>query len=191
MSPVTINLGSARFANLVRTIQAATAPTGMPTRIIAIDGHGGSGKSRLPRELAAALGGIPIVATDDFASWDNPVEWWPRLVEQVLRPLALGEVVRYQRYDWSDQRLADWIELPRCPPTIVLEGVTASRSEFDSHLAFRIWVEAPRELRLRRGLERDGDAMRAQWDAWMATEDAYVARDDPVGRADVVVSGTG
>ena len=41
------------------------------TKIIGIDGHGGSGKSSLANTLAVRLG-AEIVHTDDFASWDNP-----------------------------------------------------------------------------------------------------------------------
>lgn len=181
--------GSFDITNLVEAIQASRPPADLPTRIIAIDGLGGAGKSTLAEQLAAALGGVPVVPTDDFASWDNPMEWWPRMVDQVLRPIASGQVVRYQRYDWNEHRLADWIELPPCPATVILEGVTASRSEFDEYLTFRIWVDAPRNLRLRRGLDRDGEGMRGQWQEWMAAEDAYIAQDDPVARADVVIPG--
>jgi hypothetical protein len=60
---------------------------------VAIDGRGGSGKSTLAARISAR-GGAFIVHTDDFASWENPVDWWPRLVEQVLRPLAGGEIPR-------------------------------------------------------------------------------------------------
>jgi uridine kinase len=163
----------------------------MPTAVIAIDGLGGAGKSTLAGQLSEELGGVPIVPTDDFASWDNPVDWWPRVIEQVLRPLATGDVARYRRYDWEARRLSGWVELPHRPPTVILEGVTAGRSEFDAFLSFRIWVEAPRELRLQRGVERDGEAMRDQWISWMLAEDEYVARDDPAARADVIVAGTG
>jgi uridine kinase len=50
----------------------------MTTRVIAIDGPGGSGKSTLAENLSPALGHAPIIHTDDFASWDVPLEWWPR-----------------------------------------------------------------------------------------------------------------
>jgi len=54
----------------------------------------------------------------------------------------------------------------------------------------RVWVEAPAELRLARGVARDGEDARRTWvDVWMPSEDRYVERDDPVGCADLVISG--
>jgi uridine kinase len=181
---------SACFPGLFDAIRAARQPLGSPTKVVGIDGPGGAGKSTLARIVAAAIGEAPVVQTDDFASWNDPVDWWPRLLEQVLRPLTAGEEAHYQRYDWDDQSLAEWIELPLRPEVVIREGVTAIRREFDPYLAYRIWVETPRTLRLHRGLERDGESMRRQWESWMAAEDAYVARDNPIARADTVVSGT-
>ncbi|HXR12510.1 MAG TPA: hypothetical protein VN770_09460, partial [Gaiellaceae bacterium] len=60
---------------LIRAIRAAQAPSGVGTRIVAVDGAGGAGKSSLAERLASRLG-ASIVHTDDFASWDNPVDWW-------------------------------------------------------------------------------------------------------------------
>jgi len=68
----------------------------MRCRIVAIDGPGGAGKSTLAARVAGALD-AQVVRTDDFASWDEPFEWWPRLIKQVLAPL-----VRIR------QAIADW-----------------------------------------------------------------------------------
>lgn len=48
-----------------------------PVRLVAVDGPGGAGKSTFADRLAAAAGGAPIIHTDDFASADNPIDWWP------------------------------------------------------------------------------------------------------------------
>ncbi len=144
----------------------------MTTRVIAIDGPGGCGKSTLAAHLSAALGHIPIIHTDDFASWETPLEWWPRLLSQVLEPLSVNKPARYQRYDWMTKSLTEWREVP--PTTfVILEGVSASRNAFRPFLSYTIWVDTPRDERLRRGLERDGPGARDQWQAWMAEEDAY------------------
>jgi uridine kinase len=175
----------------IRYDELAARILGLPgdVRLVAVDGCGGAGKSTFAAGLAAALGGCPIVHTDDFASWDEPLQWWPRMLTEALQPLARGERARFRRYDWDAQRIGD--ELLVEPEAVVLvEGVSSSRSEFAELLAFRIWVETPRPVRLQRGVARDGPGFLAQWEVWMAAEDAYVARDRPDVRADVVVDGT-
>src|SRR6478672_9439015 len=129
------------------------------TKVIAIDGLGGSGKSTLAEKVAKGLNGAPIIHTDDFASWDNPLNWWPRLIDQVLRPLSENRSARYQRYDWIAKSLAEWHNVDPSE-YLVVEGVSSSRKAFRPYLAFSIWVEMPREERLRRGLERDGEDAR-------------------------------
>jgi hypothetical protein len=44
-------------------------------------------------------------------------------------------------------------------------------------------------LRLQRGVERDGEQLRAQWEKWMAAEDQYVHRERPDQSADLVLPG--
>jgi len=54
-------------------------PQGRLTKIVAIDGYGGSGKSELADRLARELGVTTVVRTDDFAR-PNVVGWeWDRL----------------------------------------------------------------------------------------------------------------
>jgi hypothetical protein len=55
----------------------------------------------------------------------------------------------------------------------------------------KVWVEAPRDLRLSRGLERDGDDARAHWLAWMDAESEHFARERTRERADVHVDAVG
>ena len=159
---------------------------GLATRVVAIDGRGGAGKSTLAEQLARELGAT-VVHTDDFASWDNPLEWWPALLEQVLEPLARGETATFVPNDWGGPPKERVVVEPG--GVVVLEGVTASREAFRPYLALSIWVETPRDVCLARGLARDGAEMRAQWEAWMAEEDVYIERERPHEHADVVVSG--
>lgn len=174
-----------RYADLAALIRSAPARCGQG-RLVAIDGPGGAGKSVFADRLAACLGGAPIVHTDDFASWDEPIHWWHRLEAEVLGRLERGEPVRYQAYDWSRRQLGDWREL-RASDVVLLEGVSSARRAVADRLSLAIWVEAPRAVRLARGLARDGEAMRAQWEVWMAEEDAHYAVDRSRDRADVIV----
>jgi uridine kinase len=162
-------------------------PRSGATRFVAIDGHGGAGKSTAAARLATALDGVPIVHTDDFASWENPVDWWPSLISEVLEPLAKGERATFVPTSW-DGVARSLIEVSPAE-TVIVEGVTASREAFREYMAFSIWIDAPRGVCLRRGLDRDGEAARAQWESWLAAEDEYVAREQPTRYADLVVSG--
>ena len=175
------------FANVAKEIRAA-APRCGSVRVVAVDGPGGAGKSLFAARLARALGDAAVIHTDDFASWENPHNWWPRLEEQVLGPLERGEAVRYQRYDWNRHELGEWHDVP-VSDVVIVEGVSSSRSDVKDRLTMAIWIESPREVRLARGLERDGEAMRLAWDKWMAEEDAFFERDGTRERADVIVDG--
>jgi len=157
-------------------------------RLVAVDGCGGAGKSTFAGRLARALDDAPIVATDHFASWDNPIDWWPRLLGEVIEPLRRGQSARYRWYDWERRQLGGWREVSPVA-VVIIEGVSASRTEWADHLAFAAWVETPRGVRLERGLERDGIDAAETWDAWMQAEDAYVARDTPRQHAHLVVDG--
>ncbi len=183
--------------NLDDLVAAILAKPG-PVRLVAIDGPGGAGKSTFAQRLSHAAGNAPVVHaagnapvvhTDDFAGADSSIEWWPRLLDQVINPLAKNQPAHYQRYDWRSESLAEWHTVE---PTaiVIIEGVSAGRSEWAEHLSFVIWIETPREERLRRGLERDGHDALSDWETWMAAEDVHFQRDPSHERADVVIDGT-
>jgi hypothetical protein len=132
------------FRSLAESILAL--PGGV--RLVAVDGYGGAGKSTFAARLAAALGGAEVVHTDDFATGEPGVEWWPRLEREVIVPLSAGETARAM-------------------PAVVIEGVSSARRAAADRLAYAIWIDAPAELRLERGLERDGrDARRSGMRGW-------------------------
>jgi uridine kinase len=172
--------------HLIKAIRLSNAPAGMKTRLIAIDGPGGAGKSSLANWLARELQ-APIIHTDEFASWDNPIEWWPALLEKALKPIAAGQPARYEPTTWGGPREPQRVVMPA--EFVIIEGVTALREAFRPYLAYSIWIETPREVRLRRGLERDGSEARDKWAGWMADEDAYIQRERPVDYADLVLPG--
>ena len=99
----------------------------------------------------------------------------PSGLEHVIEPLARGDAARYQRDDWPTEALAEWHTIEPAP-IIIVEGVSAGRSEWAEHLSFLIWIETPRDERLRRGVERDGIEALADWESWMAGEDAHYER---------------
>lgn len=155
--------------------------------VIGIDGCGGAGKSTLATLLAERLPDSQIVPTDDFASWEEPLDWWQRVLREVFWPLRDGTAIRYQRYNWTTRTRDEWVQVTR--RVLLLEGVNSTRREFRPYLAARIWVDCPRTLRLERGLLRDGPDALPDWQAWMAAEDGYVSEHRPQDGADYVIRG--
>jgi uridine kinase len=180
-----MTLGS--YYELVQELRAATSVG--QVRLVGIDGLGGSGKTTFASRLAtAASDAWPVVHTDDFASHDEPLEWWPRMLAQVVEPLLRGDRAEFRAYDWV-QRLPGPTVVVEPAEVVIIEGVGATRSAWRDRLVCRIWVDAPRNVRLRRGIERDGEELREFWNDWMKAEDRYIAEEDPWSHADLVVEG--
>lgn len=160
-------------------------------RLLGVDGPSGSGKSTLASALVARSG-APLIKIDDFVSWRDFDGWWPRFERQVLTPLLSGSRAHYQVRDWANDELgtslAGWKSVPWAP-LVILEGVTCTRQAVADRLAYRIWVDAPPETRLKRGIERDGETHRGFWVDWMKVEEQFFADDGTRARADLLVNG--
>ena len=106
----------------------------------------------------------------------------------MLVPLSRSEPARFERSQWGGETAGELVVVEPAE-FMILEGVTASREAFAPYVTYAIWVEATAELRLRRGLDRDGPAALEQWHAWMAEEERYRSRERPDDRADLVIQG--
>lgn len=161
-------------------------PSCGPVRLVAVDGPAGSGKTTYARRLAAALG-CQVVHSDHFpVPWEEgPGPWFAALEEGVLRPLAAGRPGAYRRYDWTRGAYAETVTVP-VAPVLVVEGVGTARRSAAPLIAFTVWVEAPRDVRLRRVLERDGAELEPRWHAWFDAEEKWFAEDGTRERADLV-----
>lgn len=166
----------------------AAPPSCGPARLVAVDGPSGAGKSTFADHLAAALVGAPVVRSDDFrVPWDaDPLTWWAPLRRAVLEPLCAGRPAVLRRYDWHRDRYGPPEEIAP-PPVLIVEGVGASWR--GSPAACRIWVDAPRDLRRARAIDRDGIEYADAWDRWSARETALFAGDGTKERADLAVDG--
>ena len=186
------------------------------TRLVAVDGPSGAGKTLFAGRLAAALAAlpessvgagvgagsgsardvdagldrVPVVHTDDLlAGWEDQFTFWSRLDEWVLGPLRAGRPGRYRRYNWVREEFTPrWVTVPAAP-VLILEGVSSSRAGIAPELTLAVFVTAPPRLRLDRVLTRDGAEMLPYLTRWRQGERRHFGADATAHRADLVVNG--
>lgn len=172
-----------------------------PFCLVAIDGCGGSGKSTLAEQIVLRYGSGQIIHTDDFykpsserlqldidkkeprADYDIG-----RLTREVIYPITNLKEAKYQRYDWVRDKLAEWHTV-QPNGLIIVEGVYSISDQLYDKYDIKIFVECNRKLRLKRGLERDGENALGFWIQWMAEEDKYIQEQKPQERSDFIISG--
>jgi uridine kinase len=170
-----------------------------PTPIILIDGRAASGKSHLAAQLKNVLfkeleQAPRLIHMDDlYAGWEGLQLGSFYLNQQILQPLAAGKAAHWQLWDWqegergrADEPGNGWREFSGGTPLIV-EGCGAI-SRVSSELAdLRVWIEAPKELRHARWLERDGEKFNDFWHIWAAQEDEFYQQEKSQQLADLVI----
>ena len=173
---------------LAERVLAAPTRSGA-TRLVCIDGPSGSGKTTLAARLSAALGGPPVLHMDDlYPGWDGLAAAVPLLHEQVVAPLAAGRAARYRRYDWHREEFAEEHDLG-IPELLIVEGAGCGARVIAERAVLLVWVEAPRDVRFRRGIARDGETYRPHWERWAHQEAAHFAAEATACRADLRVNG--
>jgi uridine kinase len=192
---------------------SATAPRCGRTRLVLIDGRAGAGKSTLANRLSIALGGVPsagagtfqpdapltdaasvqIVHGDDlYEGWGGLATLDDVLVGQILEPLAAGHSGAFRMWDWIDDRRTHEIAVPQ-RDILIIEGVGVATTRARELAVLTIFVEAPWETRLARGVARDHDAyddVVERWEAFERDEQSRHAATGAPGAADFIIDGT-
>ena len=170
-----------------------------PTPIILIDGRAASGKSSLAASLKNVLfkeleQAPRLIHMDDlYPGWEGLLLGAGYLNQQILGPLKAGKTAHWQLWDWqkgergnADEPGNGWREFDGGTPLIV-EGC-GSLSRVSSELAdYRIWIEAPQDVRHTRWLERDGEKFNDFWHIWAAQEDEFYQQEKSKSLADLVI----
>ena len=174
---------------MIDTFLSAPARLGA-VRFLAVDGPSGAGKSTFAAGIAGQLrergAHVELVSTDAFATWDEPVAGWPRLVDGVLRPLAGGVPGGYRRTDWSSgvPRPGEQVPVP-VPDVLLLEGVSSGRASVRPLLSHLCWLDGGSEAeRLCHAVARDGEASREHLRRWQLFERGWFAVDGTAAAAD-------
>ncbi|MDN4491816.1 hypothetical protein QQX13_13325 [Demequina sp. SYSU T00068] len=188
-------------------IARARGPRLGVTTLVLIDGPAGAGKTTLAGEIAVALGGrasagagtfdpsrpVPDGAVVQTLHGDDMYEGWGGLstlddvlVDQVLAPLSAGRTGSFRMWDWTASSRSHEIAVPP-RPYLVIEGVGVASHAARRHASCVVLVDAPRELRLERGIARDGEAMRGEWERWQEAEGAHLDASGVRDAADLVL----
>ncbi len=176
------------YADRVLDLARSRPPTLGDGRLLCVDGPAGSGKTTLADALLRREPASVVVHMDDlFEGWDGLPTVDAQLVT-LLEPLAEGRPGTYRRWDWHASRWAEQVAVEPAP-LLVLEGVGSGSLVAEPFTTVRVWVEAPHELRMRRGIERDGEAFAPYWEQWAAAEAEHFARHRTRERAHLVLEG--
>jgi len=157
--------------------------------VVCVDGPAGSGKTTVAAALAELTGAQVVHMDDLMEGWDGAGGTGDQLAS-VVEPLAEGRAGAYRHFNWHLDRFDREVAVP-VAPWLVVEGVGSGNPVVADRVTVLVWVEADDDLRLARGLERDGLDMEALWRQFMADEREAFARDRTFERADVLVDGTG
>lgn len=163
------------------------------TRLVCVDGPAGSGKTTLGRALARTAGrqhpdrSVRLLHMDDlYEGWGGLPDAGRRIAEDLIAPLRHGAAGAYHHYDWAAERFDRW-EPVEPVDLLVLEGCGSADSSYADAITCLVWVEAPRAVRVARGVARDGAQVLEHWYAWMEDEQRVFARERTRERADVLV----
>ncbi|MEP7191683.1 MAG: hypothetical protein ABI903_02340 [Actinomycetota bacterium] len=161
------------------------------TRVVAVDGPSGAGKTDFATALAARLPNAQILHMDDlYAGWDGLDQAVTDLHDRILAPLSRGERATYRRWDWHEDRYAEEVTLP-ATGLLLVEGSGSGANPGCRFVSALVWLEANRDERYRRGIERDGDSYLPHWLRWASHEDRLFTRDGTRDRADLVIDTSG
>ena len=182
-------------------------------RVILIDGPAGSGKTTLANRLAVALGGqtsggagsfrpdaplgldipVQILHGDDmYEGWGGLATLDDVLLGDILRPLAAGEDAEFRQWDWVLDARTVTIPVPQ-RPWLIVEGVGVGLPEARELAVLTVFIEAPWDVRLERGIERDllaYDDVVERWTEFEADERSLHERSGTRAAADFRIDGT-
>jgi len=179
------------YDQLSEEIFAAPARLGT-VRLVTVDGPSGSGKTTFAVRLLAALstrGSVAQVHLEELYQGWTLDGAWKRLDDYVLEPLAAGWAGGFHPYDWTT---SSWSPRWRAVPVtqaLVVEGCGSSPRTADKLTTRRLWIEAPSDVALARGMARPGVDLPRRLRDWQRLEATHFSEQDTRRRADLLIDG--
>ncbi len=182
---------------IVTSVLSSQSQCGI-TKVIAIDGLAGSGKTSLAAALKNQLQQteigirVEIIAMDDlYNGWDDALTptLTRTLLNQVLIPISIKQLaIEYRTYDWFTSQVGNVKVLPPAD-IVILEGVGAGQRQVRKFLSHLIWIDIAPEMGLARVLRRDGDHIESQMRQWQSREYEFFAREKTRDSATIRLDG--
>lgn len=182
--------------------------------VIGIDGFGGSGKTTYANKLKQYFIGkgydVHLFHLDNFIHPNNirydrlkreeicyyKIQWrYDYLIEQILEPITNGQEIQkeIELYEKDTDTYAH-VQMDIRPPAIViLEGVFLQRTTLRKYMNDVVFIDVPKEERLKRVLQRDSyiggktSILEKYNTRYFPAEDMYETMYKPKERADFIV----
>jgi len=155
--------------------------------IVLIDGLSGAGKTEYGIKEALGIGATLVSLDDVYPGWDGLDAGSWHVWHSLIIPISKGQPARYRKWDWCNQKSAEWVTVP-ANRTLVVEGCGTLRSDLGDVGAKKIWIDAPEAIRRERALARDGASYLPHWERWARQEERFLSIHQGLGKADIVVS---
>ena len=166
--------------------------------ILAVEGGSASGKSTLA-DVFEKLYDCNVIHMDDFflrpeqrsaqryAEIGGNIDR-ERFLCEVIEPLKRGSPVKYSRFDCSEQRLGEPIELTDKKLTVI-EGVYSMHPAFDKYYDFAVFLYIDAEHQKKRILKRNSPEFAKRFfDEWIPMENRYFAHCGIKEKSDIVIT---
>jgi uridine kinase len=150
------------------------------------------GKTTLAQKIAQRLGGATIIHTDDYYKPSD--QRTSGLVDQIVSPdfdwdLMEREVFISPQPAWPVGRPPLTDNRGSNGEIVIVVGVYALQKRFRKYYDFTIWVDASRDVRIKRMIEREGEAVAKEWqEKWLPREERYLGVERPDKRASVCLT---
>lgn len=167
----------------------AAPPACGSVRLACIDGPAGAGKTTLAGILHAAIPGSIILHMDDiYEGWGQDLgsPLADRISTWILDPWSRGEPANTHKFDWSLGKFGDEYDVPK-PEVAILEGCASASVTIRERASLVIWRDADPQIRLARGLARDGAHLGQHWADWQTREALHFQHDQTRSAANVVL----